>query len=70
MPWNIDVDGAPGFLDSAEAKSRWRLFHYLSGGGLSACGTSSARLLAERRQARFLRIAGVLAALWLLFWII
>lgn len=70
VPWRIDVDGAPGVLDSVEAKKRWRLFHYLSGGGLSAFGTSSERILVERRQTRFLRIACVIAALWIVFWII
>lgn len=70
VPWYIDVEGAPGVLDSVDAKKNWRLFHYLSGGGLSAFGTSSERILVERRQARFLRIACVLAVLWLAFWII
>ena len=70
VPWRIDVDGAPGGLDSALGKKRWRLFHYLSGGGLSAFGTSSERILVERRQTRFLRIAFAFAALWIVFWII
>ena len=47
----------------------WRLFHYLSGGGLAACGSSSERALVDRRQGRFLVFAGVLAVLWIVFWI-
>ena len=71
VPWRIDdIDDAPGAEATVEAKTRRRLFRYLSGGGLSVFGTSSARLLVERRQARFLRIACALAALWLFFWII
>lgn len=70
VPWYIDVEGAPGVLDSVGAKKNWRLFHYLSGGGLSAFGTSSERILVERRQTRFLRIACAIAVLWLAFWII
>ena len=49
---------------------RWRLFRYLSGGGLSACGSSSARDQAIRRQGRFLVFAGFLGVLWIIFWIV
>jgi hypothetical protein len=70
VPWYIDVEEVPSVLDSVDAKKNWRLFHYLSGGGLSAFGTSSERIIVERRQTRFLRIACALAVLWLVFWII
>jgi len=69
VPWRLDTDDAPT-PDAPEAERvRWRLFRYLSGGGLSACGTSSARALVCRRQGRFLTFAGVLAVLWIVFWI-
>lgn len=69
VPWRLDTEEAPD-ADASEAdRVRWRLFHYLSGGGLSACGSSSARALARLRQGRFLAFAGFLAVLWIIFWI-
>ncbi len=70
VPWLLDTEddallGTPG-----TDRVRRRLFHYLSGGGLSACGFSSARALVSRRQARFLTFAGIFAALWIIFWIV
>ena len=70
VPWNLDTEGVPDTAASESERVRWRLFHYLSGGGLSACGFSSARAVACRRQGRFLVFAGVLAVLWVIFWII
>ena len=70
VPWRIDTDDTPDPNASEAERIRWRLFHYLSGGGLAACGSSSARALVYRRQGRFLAFAGVLAVLWVVFWII
>jgi len=70
VPWRLEMEGAPDASAPAAERDRWRLFHYLSGGGLSACGSSSARALVYRRQERFLFLAGVLAVLWLIFWIV
>ena len=65
IPWAIDVAAEGPRSDSA--KENWRLFHYLSGGGMRAFGRSSGHELLMRRQTRFLWLAGVLAALWLVF---
>ncbi len=70
VPWDLDTDVAPTPEASEAERVRWRLFRYLSGGGLSACGSSSARALVIRRQGRFLVFAGVLAVLWIIFWIV
>ena len=70
VPWDLDTEDMPDPAASESERVRWRLFHYLSGGGLSACGSSSARSLAYRRQGRFLVFAGVLAVLWIIFWIV
>lgn len=59
VPWELDADGAPS-----------RLIRYLSGGGLSAFGSSSARTAVSRRQTRFLWVAAALSVLWLVFWIV
>ncbi len=69
VPWYLDTEGVADPAASEAERVRWRLFHYLSGGGLSACGSSSARALVFRRQRRFLVFAGVLAVLWAVFWI-
>ena len=69
IPWALDV-GDDADAEDVMRHGQWRLFHYLSGGGLSACGSSSAHALVCRRQGRFLFFAGVLAVLWLIFWIV
>lgn len=70
VPWSLDTVGVPDPGATEAERVHWRLFHYLSGGGLSACGSSSARELTYRRQCRFLAFAGALAALWIIFWFI
>lgn len=70
VPWNLDTDVVPPVDASETARKNWRLFHYLSGGGISACGSSNERALMDLRQGRFLVFAGVLGVLWIIFWII
>jgi len=70
VPWKLDTEDVPDPATSELDRVRWRLFHYLSGGGLSACGYSCARALARRRQGRFLVFAGFLGVLWVVFWIV
>ena len=70
VPWRLDTDEAPASDASEAERLRWRLFHYLSGGGISACGSSSAHALVCRRQGRFLVFAGFLGVLWIIFWIV
>lgn len=70
VPWHLDTEDAPDPYASIGERARWRLFRYLSGGGLAACRTSNDQFIVERRQGRFLVVAGVLGFLWLVFWII
>ena len=70
VPWRLDTETAPPPDAPEAARKHWRLYHLLSGGGLSACGSSSERALVDRRQGRFLVCAGVLAVLWIIFWIV
>ena len=70
VPWRLDTETAPPPDAPETARRHWRLFHYLSGGGLSACGSSNERALMELRQGRFLVFAGVLGVLWIIFWIV
>ena len=70
VPWSLDTEeGVDPDAPESDRRHR-RLFRYLSGGGLSACGLSSERALVDRSQGRFLVFAGVLAALWIIFWIV
>ena len=65
IPWAMDV-GAEG-ESSDLAKGNWRLFRYLSGGGMRAFGRPSGHELLMRRQSRFLWLAGVLAVVCRVF---
>lgn len=70
-PWELDVVNDPnGTGQVLGHRSGWRMFHYLSGGGLRAFGRSSMAQIVYRRQGRFLIIFAVLSALWLLFWFV
>ena len=70
VPWKLDTEEEADPAAPESERVRGRLFRYLSGGGLSACGFSSARARAIRRQGRFLVFAGFLGVLWILFWIV
>jgi len=67
IPWSMDVDadGEAGTTDVDRAK--WRMFLYLSGGGMRAFGRPSGQELLARRQTRFLWLAAVLAVCWIVF---
>jgi len=67
QPWDIDVEDESVAALPVAHRAGWRLFHYLSGGGMRAFAKSSLRGRASRRQTRFLRLVAVLAALWLVF---
>ena len=71
IPWALDVDvGDDADAEDVMRHGRWRLFHYLSGGGMSAFGRPSGRELQLRRQNRFLWVVAALAAVWVIFSII
>lgn len=65
-PWRIDV--GDGVVDSLPErhKAGWRLFHYLSGGGIRAfAGSAVAWEVVSRRQTRFLYLMLAAVAVWL-----
>ena len=68
IPWSMDVDEADA--EDVMRHGRRRLFHYLSGGGMSAFGRPSGRELQLRRQNRFLWVAAALAVAWVIFSIV
>ena len=68
IPWSMDVDASMGGTGATvENLGRWRLFHYLSGGGMRAFGRPSGQELLLHRQRRFLWLAALLGAVWLAF---
>lgn len=67
LPWNIDVEDESVAALSSEHRAGWRLFHYLSGGGMRAFASSAAREVVSRRQTRFLWFSIVLMVFWLIF---
>ena len=58
VPWEIDTESGS------------KLFRYLRSGGVRAFGCTSHEVARLRRQSRFLVMFGVLAAIWLVLWLI
>jgi len=46
-----------------------KLIKYLSGGGMTTFGRTVRQEEVKHRQVRFLVAAGVMAVLWLVFWV-
>lgn len=67
LPWNIDVEDSSVAALPADRRAGWRLFHYLSGGGIRAFAGSAMREIVSRRQTRFLWCVAALSVLWLVF---
>lgn len=68
-PWLLDENREASGQTSKGHKFGWRLFHYISGGGLKAFGRSVRQEELELRRNRFLIGAGVFAIVWFLIWI-
>ena len=47
-----------------------KLIHYISGGGMQAFGRTVRQEEIRRRHVAFWTVAGVLAGLWVVFWVI
>lgn len=69
LPWRLDANRKAYGETSTGRRFGWRLFHYLSGGGISAFGRTIQQEEHSYRQSRFLVVAAVLVALEILFWI-
>ncbi len=64
-PWRLDEYQEAHGETSKGAKFGWKLFHYISGGGMRTFGRTVQQEELGARQNRFLVAAGVLAAVWL-----
>jgi len=65
MPWLLDENREASGETSDGKKFGWRLFHYISGGGMRAFGRSVRQEELDRKRNRFLVASGVVAAMWL-----
>ena len=68
-PWRLEVYREAKGETSTGKKFGWRLFHYISGGGLRAFGRSVRQEEADLKRNRFLIGAGVFAIAWFMLWI-
>lgn len=65
-PWLIDVGEDVQALLPKERQAGWRLFHYLSGGGIRAfAGSAVAWEVVSRRQTRFLFLVLAAVVVWI-----
>lgn len=65
IPWRIDVGDEELSSLPVSHREGWRLFHYLSGGGLRAFAGSAMREVVSRRQTRFLWFFGIMLVCWM-----
>lgn len=65
IPWRIDTDHAAYERSMREKRFGWKLFHYISGGGMRTFGRTIQQEELRARQNRFLVLAALAALLWL-----
>ena len=68
-PWVLDENRMAKGQTSYGFKFGWRLFHYISGGGMQAFGRSVRQEEADFKRNRFLVWSGVFAVVWLVLWL-
>lgn len=67
VPWRLDdCRDARADVPAPGRKVGFRLFRYLSGGGMRSLGRTVEQEEVDRRQNRFLAVAGALGVAWLL----
>lgn len=68
-PWRHDTYKEAKGETSHGVKFGWRLFHYLSGGGMKVFGRTIKQEEADLKRNRFLVAAGIFAAIWFAIWL-
>lgn len=68
-PWCVDVEEETYNSVSPAGRKRWKLFHYLSGGGFRMFGRTLEQDIRSRRQTRFLILAAGMFLVWFVLWI-
>ncbi len=67
-PWLIGAYREAKGETTKGKKFGWKLFHYLSGGGMREFGRTVRQEESEVKRNRFLAVSAVIGALWLYFW--
>lgn len=70
VPWTAEENREASGRTSQGKVFGWKLFHYLSGGGMRSFGRTVAQDEHDRRQNRFLIAALVFFALWLVLLVV
>ena len=69
VPWRLDTYRDAHGETSKGARFGWKLFHYISGGGMRTFGRTVQQEELRVRQNRFLAVAAAVAVLWLAFYV-
>lgn len=67
LPWKLESDRNVGGVNAKGIRFGWKLFHYISGGGMKAFGRTIQQEERRAKQNRFLVVASVMTMLWILF---
>ena len=65
VPWQVDENRDVHGQTATGRKFGWKLFHYLSGGGMRNIGRGVREVERDWRQTRVLVVAGIVAAVWI-----
>ena len=68
-PWRLEVNRDARGETTTGKKFGWKLFHYISGGGMRTFGRTVEQEEADERRGRFLAASAAVAAAWLFFWL-
>lgn len=66
-PWRLDEYTAAHGETSSGKEYGWKLFHYISGGGMRTFGRTIRQEIRSRRQNRFLVAVAVGFVIWFCF---
>lgn len=69
-PWEMTTNTSVSVRTPDGRELGWKLFHYLSGGGLAEFAYVSGRSAAIRKQIRFLTVAAIVGIVWLAFFFV
>lgn len=68
-PWLLDENRSEKGVTSKGKKFGWKLFHYISGGGIKSFGRTVQQEEADAKRDRFLLASAAIGAAWLWFFI-
>jgi len=68
-PWRLERYTEAHGETTTGTRFGWRLFHYISGGGMRTFGRTVGQDEVQLRRRRFMIGAAALGVLWLVFWV-